>query len=150
MTYSLDDITIIPAIVTDIEHRSECNVYNEDEMLPLFTAPMSSVINAENWEQFSKQKINTIIPRSVAYNTRVQLMDKTFVAWSLKEFEEFIETPINILPNQTLYWCIDIANGHMKKLLTLCSKCKELYGGQVLLMTGNIANDETYYEYAND
>ena len=36
----------------------------------------------------------------------------------------------------------------MKKLIDLCSQCKNKFGGQVILMTGNIANPLTYEEYA--
>ena len=49
MLYGLDDITIIPSVVTYIEHRGDCSVnYQETGMLPLFTAPMASVINDRN------------------------------------------------------------------------------------------------------
>ena len=66
MLYGLDDITIIPSVVTYIEHRGDCSVnYQETGMLPLFTAPMASVINDKNWELYANQQINTIIPRNI-------------------------------------------------------------------------------------
>ena len=146
MTYGLDDITIIPAVTSDISSRSECNVYNDDDMLPLITAPMSSLMNDTNWKTFRGQKINTIIPRNIDFEIRKQLMYETFIAISLVEFQELIDTYI---PNdQVAYWCVDIANGHMTKLLNLCSQCKDKFGGTVILMTGNIANPDTYLEYA--
>ena len=42
--YSLQDISIMPACVTEINHRAECNPYNDNNKLPIFVAPMSSVI----------------------------------------------------------------------------------------------------------
>ena len=53
--YTYSDVTIIPGIVSDIEHRSECLVYNDDGKLPLFTAPMDTVVNEENFGLFEKK-----------------------------------------------------------------------------------------------
>lgn len=145
MLLSFNDICLIPAIVSEIEHRSECNPYLDNGMLPLFTAPMSSVIDENNWQVFKENKINTIIPRSVDWETRLDLSDKTFIAVSLSEFERLIDF---YHPIQTIYICVDIANGHMKKLLDLCKQAKEKFGNYISIMAGNIANPDIYYEYA--
>lgn len=148
MKFSLDDICIVPAVVSDINHRIECNPYNEDNMLPLFTAPMSSVIDENNYDVFLNNKINTIIPRHVDINIRKSLMTKTFVAMGLEEFHLFINESTDIDWEITKYICVDIANGHMRKLLDLCKLAKDKYGGNLVLMAGNIANPATYSEYA--
>ena len=145
MLLSFNDICIIPSEVSDIEHRSECNPYLDNSMLPLFTAPMSSVINENNWQIFRENKVNTIIPRSVSWETRLDLSDKTFIAVSLSEFERLIDF---YHPIQTVCVCVDIANGHMKKLLDLCKQAKEKFGDKIQIMAGNIANPDTYYDYA--
>lgn len=155
MLLSFNDICLIPAVISEIEHRSECNPYINEDLslsmplrlgcLPLFTAPMSSVINENNWEIFKENKINTIIPRSVSWETRLDLSDKTFIAVSLSEFERLMEF---YHPIQTIYVCVDIANGHMKKLLDLCKLAKEKFRDKIQIMAGNIANPNTYYEYA--
>lgn len=145
MLLSFNDICLIPAVISNIEHRSECSPYLDNGMLPLFTAPMSSVINENNWQTFKENKINTIIPRSVSWETRLDLSDKTFIAVSLSEFERLIDF---YHPIQTIYVCVDIANGHMKKLLDLCKQAKEKFGNYISIMAGNIANPETYLEYA--
>ena len=145
MLLSFNDICIIPAVVSNIEHRSECSPYLDNGILPLFTAPMSSVINQDNWEIFKNNKINTIIPRSVDFDIRQELSLETFVAVSLSEFEYLIASSI---PSRTMYICVDIANGHMKKLLDLCKQAKEMFRDKIQLMAGNIANPDTYYEYA--
>ena len=150
MTYSLNDIGLIPARISQIEHRSDCNVYNFDNMLPLFTAPMNSVINEYNYEVFLANCINTIIPRGIDYDKRFELSNKTFVAFGLAEFEQFIKD-FSLIFNTTedvRYVCIDIANGHMRKLIDLCAQAKDQFGGRLLLMTGNIANPDTYTDYA--
>lgn len=144
MLLSFNDICIVPSIISNIESRSECCSYR-NSMLPLITAPMSSVIDKNNWEIFKNNKINTIIPRTINWETRLDLSDKTFIAVSLSEFERLIDF---YHPIQTIYICIDIANGHMKKLLDLCKQAKEKFGDSIQIMTGNIANPYTYYEYA--
>lgn len=150
MLYGLNDISLTPARVTSISHRSECNPYNFDEMLPLFTAPMNSLINEDNYQTFLSNKINTIIPRGVDYKTRWELSTKTFVAVSLSEFEQFIiDLKAQLKESDDVrYVCIDIANGHMKKLIEMCSYAKSQFGGKLLIMAGNIANPETYLDYA--
>ena len=150
MLYGLNDISIIPARITNINHRAECNPYNFDGMLPLFTAPMNSIVNETNYKVFLNNKINTIIPRGVDYKVRVELATKTFVAMGLTEFESFINDLKSKLtnPEDVYYVCIDIANGHMKRLIDLCAEAKSQFGGQLLLMAGNIANPETYLDYA--
>ena len=150
MTYSLNDIGLVPARISQIEHRSDCNVYNFDNMLPLFTAPMNSVINEHNYEAFLANHINTIIPRGVDYDKRFELSNKTFVAFGLAEFKQFIKdfSLVFDTTEDIRYVCVDIANGHMHKLIDLCIQAKDQFGGRLLLMTGNIANPDTYTDYA--
>lgn len=150
MTYGLNDICLVPARTSRIEHRADCSPYNFDGMLPLFTAPMNSVINENNYEVFLRNKINTIIPRGVDYDKRWELSTRTFVALGLSEFEKFIIDFENIYDTTSdiRYVCIDIANGHMLKLIDLCSRAKSMFGGRLSLMAGNIANPDTYTDYS--
>lgn len=150
MLYSLQDITLIPAVVSEISSRSECNPYY-DNKLPLFTAPMSQIIDENNWEVFDNQGINTIIPRNIDLEKRLELCIKTFCAFSLDEFEEYFFTvpeDSDELFKDTHYVLIDVANGHMKRLLDACKKAKEIWNDSLVLMAGNVAHPNTYYEYA--
>lgn len=150
MTYGLNDICLVPARTSRVEHRADCNPYNFDGMLPLFTAPMNSIVNENNYEVFLRNKINTIIPRGVDYGKRWELSTRTFVALGLSEFEKFIIDFENIYDTTSdiHYVCIDIANGHMLKLIDLCSRAKSMFGGRLSLMAGNIANPDTYTDYS--
>ena len=56
LTYSYNDVAIVPASVSTIKHRSDCNVYINNK-LPIFTAPMSTVINEENFEIFNNVNV---------------------------------------------------------------------------------------------
>ena len=148
--YSYNDLTIVPETVTHIAHRSECNVYDQNGMLPLFTAPMSCIINEHNYKIWEHYKINTIIPRTVPYKKRIQLLyNNRWVALSLEEFRKLFcyNLTQDIDESHKFKVCIDLANGHMQKLYDTIveakriSKCK---GYSLTIMTGNIANPYTY------
>ena len=157
---SLDNYEIIPAKVSDIRHRNECipyydAFYSDDAdawclstaYLPVIAAPMSSVINKENYLEFDAEGIMTVMPRTIPYQERVELLQNLlFVAFGLDEFEKFIKENESV-PEETKI-CLDLANGHMQKVLDICKQAKEKFGDNLILMTGNIANPETYLEYA--
>ena len=146
MLYSLDDITIIPANLSHIEHRSECNVFDKAGKLPIFAAPMSCVINTRNYMKFEDNGIHTIIPRNIDFKTRFNLSKEVFAAVSLSEFEQYIALAPKF--EEKHYICVDIANGHMKKLYDLSRTAKDVHKDNLILMVGNIANPETYKLYA--
>jgi len=75
-----------------------------------------------------------------------------------KYFTKYLDTNlINVLSDKNKTWktefqwpikiCIDLANGHMKKLLDLVKDIKRIHGDNIIIMTGNIANPETYRDY---
>jgi hypothetical protein len=153
-----DDITIVPEAVTDICSRSQCIPYDEDGYLPIFASCMSSVVSIENTGDFNAAKIRTVIPRSYPLYVRTEFLEKNednFVAFSLNEAKEvFIDKSVQIMSmlsvrstDEPLRICIDLANGHMKCLLDLVKEIKEKYGKSIVIMTGNIANPETYKYY---
>ena len=150
--YSYADIKIIPAILSNVEHRGSCNVYDEYGNLPIFTAPMSSVVNTENMHYFIEHKITPILPRNIDINTRISKMnEQKWVALSLNEFEDlFITNSKDRIAGNHYYICVDLANGHMKNLLETCIEAKNnatYYGYELIIMTGNIGNPKTYIEY---
>ena len=160
ISYTLNDVTVIPKTVSSVSSRSECspiydcNPDHEDGMSPLFASPMLNIINDENFECFLKNKINIVLPRDderKVYSERKQRWEKywnkVFVALSLNEFKEYFIEERNLLHEKT-YVCIDLANGHMKKLINMCATAKLMYGDKLVLMAGNVANPETYYAYA--
>ena len=71
-----------------------------------------------------------------------------WVALSLNEFVElFISAKLSFENGKTYHVCVDLANGHMAKLYDLIDKAKEKASkeGYIIdVMTGNIANPETY------
>ena len=146
--YILDDIAIQPCITSMINSRSECNAYTEDGMLPIFTAPMPSVIDQTVYQNFVKNAINPIIPRTTGYKMRLELCETMFVGFSLKEFIfEFIENKKEL--DKTYYVLIDMANGHLQSLFSAAYKAKSYYKKSMKLMVGNVANPETYRRFCD-
>ena len=145
ITYGYGDVCILDSITSDIEHRSDCNT-KKDGMLPIFTAPMSSVLNEKNYSIFQEHGIIPIIPRSVPIETRDELAHTgVWVSYSLNEFINFVERN-DILPVNTKI-CIDLAKGNLTTIFDAAKKAKEKFGENITLMSGNIANPKTYKEY---
>ena len=149
--YSYNDLTLVPAVISNISSRSECNPFLEKHFLPIFTAPMASVVNFENYETFLDNGITPIIPRNISLEVRKDLMnDQQWVALSMKEFEDlFINNYLDRIGDfRTHYFiCVDIANGHMKSLYDKCITAKKNADAgdyKLTIMTGNIANSKTY------
>lgn len=144
--YSYNDVTIVPAIVSKINHRRECSPFIEGTKLPIFTAPMSTVINENNFDWFNTNLLYAILPRSVNIDTRIDFLKKGhWVALSLQEFIDLFNYDNKIWESCTVInVLIDIANGHMRKLYDAVAKAKALFKEKICIMVGNIANPETY------
>ena len=147
--YSYNDLTIVPEVISDVSSRSECNPFIKENLLPIIASPMASVVNENNLQSFIDNGIIPIVPRNIDLDRRKALMnDKQWVALSLKEFEFCFITEANKCDFGKHYFiCVDIANGHMKSLYLTCRNAKTLadkYGYILTIMTGNIANAETY------
>lgn len=144
LKYSYNDVMVEPAILSTIEHRAECNPFDENGMLPLFTAPMDSVVNLKNFELFAMHGIIPILPRTVDLEIRIDYAcDGKWAAFSLQEFEEEF-TKGEIVTADNIKALIDIANGHVARLYELVRASKKIYGNRIEVMVGNIANPETY------
>lgn len=164
--YSYNDLTIEPAKISSIKSRKECNPFVEsDKYLPLFTAPMSTITNEYNINIWKLNKIHPMIPRNIGADPNGDIEkrmlyikpfmeDGDWVALSLKEFEYvFVDhkmmSPGEIFPgyNRTYRVCVDLANGHMESLYETINKAKDIADFahyKLIVMTGNIANPETY------
>jgi hypothetical protein len=138
--FDWNDITIVPEILSIISSRSEIDIFR-DGKLPLFTAPMDTVIDANNITEFEKNNINICLPRNVKYDDLKN--NDYFYSYGLDEIIELFENGSK-LPKRVL---IDVANGHMFKLWNISKKIKEKFGDDIELMVGNIANPDTYRKY---
>lgn len=141
MKLDWNDISIVPAELSPISSRSEINPFTIDGQLPLFTAPMDTVIDESNIHSFEKNFINICLPRHVKYSELKN--DNYFYSYGLDEIVQLFESDAQ-LPKKVL---IDVANGHMQRLYDVSKQIKEKYGDQIELMVGNIANPHTYRKY---
>lgn len=162
MLYSLNEVTLIPANMSTISHRNECNPFCETGKLPLFAAPMSCVIDENNYTTFEEQGISVVLPRNLNFGFRYTKCihkkcndtrcNNTFSAFSLEEARKFMDYDEEIakIKEEENYFhiCIDVANGHMKSLITICKDLKDKYGDTIQIMAGNIARPSTFIEYA--
>lgn len=142
MKFDFNDILIEPCAISKVQSRKQVKVLDDNGFLPLFTAPMDTVVEKENLEIFIKNKIYPIIPRT-SFSTNV---DMDWLALSLKEFEEKFLMK-ELVPGEPIPYrniLIDIANGHMLLLLDAVKKAKKKYGNLLNLMVGNVANPSTY------
>lgn len=165
LKYSYSDLSIIPAISSNINSRSECSPYKSNDIasnnlhLPIFTAPMQSVCDDSNYKLFEQNNIIPIIHRNVDYNKRIELTKRgVWCAYSIKEFKETFCDNFKIKPHYGYYLrvLIDVANGHMQQIFDLAIKAKQniryyneknITSFKLVLMAGNIANPKTYLNY---
>lgn len=150
MKFDFNDILLVPETISSINSRKEVNPYDENGMLPIMTAPMDTVIDMKNFKTFVDNKIYSILPRGISGATG-SINKFVWQSYGLEEFEEVFTTkkidPIEH-EDEKYYALIDTANGHMQKLFSLAKKAKEMYGDKLVLMVGNIANPNTFVEYA--
>ena len=156
VTYSLDDVGIVQSSVSYCEHRKDVNPFIKvcgRDMYPIFASPMESVIDENNYRIFIDNKITPVIPRTVqmrlSLDERLKLSSETFVSFSLKEAEELLAANAFGDLGFVSYICIDMAHGTLRSLYKVCRDIKDMYGDNVIIMTGNVNNAEAYYYYCD-
>lgn len=139
--FDFDDILITPKISSSVNSRyNDIDPYYYDDIakgtkgrLPLFTAPMDSVVSSKNMWQFQDVKINVVLPRTEVYKVHYTQFNSFGLKDNVDQFTKFV--------------LIDVANGHMRSVLDWCEKTKTKFP-EIKIMAGNIANPYTYKEYA--
>jgi IMP dehydrogenase/GMP reductase len=151
--FDFDDILIVPKVHGDISSRYKDIIL--PSKLPLFTAPMDTVVNYENKNIFLENKINVVLPRTVPY---LQFLAKEVMAGKLDDGGVFVSFGLNNIRthitgvqrfHKNANILIDVANGHMKLIVDICKEIKK-FRPDVTIMVGNIANPETYRWYAEN
>ena len=158
--YDFDDILIEPQVTTKINSRYKDILL--PPTLPLFTAPMDTVVDLSNADFFIEKGINVCLPRTIKYNelgffptyelkeekdatVQYEGFDDKFFSFGLNELKEMLKQS-----NYGFYnfpkILIDVANGHMEEIIEVCKEIKVINPGKVI-MVGNIANPETYRWY---
>ncbi len=152
--FDFDDVLIIPGLKTDISSRYK-NV-TLPRTLPLFTAPMDTVINLNNLDLFLDNGINVTLPRTVKYeqffeqvqNNNTAKYLNVFISFGFEDLDELYENNFKDLYNNA-HILIDVANGHMQKIVDYAREIKRLRP-DIKIMVGNIGNPETYGWYVEN
>lgn len=156
--FDLNDIVIIPAEGSDINSRTECNVFTEfnlDKFLPIMASPMDTVVSPDNYKTFLRNNIIPCLPRGIDRGNVPIDKRYYFQSFGLCEIEKQLNYDFASgdwqMDNELLYafWkfpnvLIDISNGHMNKLIPIIKEIKHRYP-DIVLMVGNVANPETFY-----
>ena len=135
--FDFDDILIQAAPISSIRSRSEISELDHLNNLPIFAAPMDTVVSQANISEFTSQKINVCLPRGETAPQDSPTM--VFESFSLSQVEQSLLEK-HTLPDFTL---IDIANGHMQALVDITQQIKQRQP-KITLMVGNIANADTF------
>ena len=154
--FDFNDIALVPSILSKIESRSEINL---PSIFPLIASPMNSVLSIKRKGRFNDnfyfQLLNEMmvcVPRGYEYSISNQFLEwseLSFKSISLQEFR-LIETDFESFTSivkESNNILVDIANGHMWKLLDLSKIFLKKFKDKKL-MIGNIANPYTYDEFA--
>jgi hypothetical protein len=153
------DIALVPSVLSKIESRSEIKL---PPLLPLIASPMNSVLSIKKDDRFHEEFLLSLlrqmmvcIPRNYEYciynelSKHSSLNKSMFKSISLQEFK-LLETDFDTFDNlvhDSECILVDIANGHIWKLLDLSKIFIKKFKGRKL-MIGNIANPHTYNEFA--
>jgi len=145
--FDFDDILIVPQKTTDITSR-----YNDitlPKMLPIFTAPMDTVVNLTNADEFTARGINVCLPRTLPHVNELyintELNENMFPSFGIQDIDRIIQHDEILKMYKNIL--IDVANGHMEIILDKCREIKTI-NPNIKIMVGNIANPETYKYYA--
>lgn len=146
--FDFDDLLILPATLTPIRSRKNVSTRYDNGFFPLMTAPMDTVVNMGNFDNYERNGIIPIIPR-VLYPEKSWYRTDKFLSYSLDDFEKIFlsEDKIKTYHGNKIMALIDIANGHMEALYEVTKSAKKIYGEDMCLMIGNIANPDTYQKY---
>jgi IMP dehydrogenase len=150
--YELEDVNIIKAPISFIEHRSECDPMIEmcgRKVYPVIVAPMGAVTDENNYMTWLENGFICVVPRTVDYEKRIEISKETFASFSLSEAEELWEKK-TLEDGAVHYICIDIAHGTMQALYQICHRLTESLHDNVVVMTGNVAVPEAYDYYSNN
>jgi len=181
--FDFNDILIVPKKNVHINSRYLDIIL--PQKLPLFTAPMNTVVNLDNLEFFLNNRINVTLPRTITYEEFSAVLNKktllqhriindemffpikkekslgynkiplttltiasTFVSLGFKDLDRYyLDNFKNFHEGARIL--IDVANGHMQKIIDYCREIKRLRP-DVIIMVGNIGNPESYWWYAQN
>ncbi len=149
--YDFDDILIEPAVMSQLI-QSRYKDIKLPKVLPIFTAPMDTVVDINNIQKFLDLGIMVVIPRTIKYSDVKYYSPKgnkyVFCSLSLEDVKYELTVGFSGVQKYGSI-LIDVANGHQMRIIYLCKDIKKIRP-DITIMVGNIANPEAYKVYAQN
>ena len=123
MKFDFKDICLVPSKISRISSREQVNARTVRNFLPIMAAPMDTVVNINNANEYVLNGIMPCIPRlgegvAPRFNN-----DSMFVSMSLDDFSFFINEYESFKGHSgVIKILVDVANGHMKHLQGIIQK----------------------------
>lgn len=142
---SLDQIALIPKVLSNVDTRKDVNPFDENGKLPIFVAPMTCILNVDNYDLFNS-KTYAVLP-VFADNSYLLEALKLSNGWFAIPFDVFkkLADCTEKVDDGHFFICVDMADGHIRSLYEYVTKFKRMYPN-AKVMIGNIANAQTYAE----
>lgn len=155
-SYTFADIGLVPTEVSDIRSRDDIDTTTSflgmPMSLPLLASPMETVVDANFAICFAELGGLAFLPRTSQIDRDLAEYDKVVQAvghaaipsigtGQLKLAEAYVKRGARHL-------CIDVANGAHVNVLETVEQIHRLLGGEIQIVTGNVASKETYAELA--
>lgn len=145
MKYNIKDIYLCPsAIPTEV---NQCNIYDNNKMLPFFMASPAEFITGSTYEILNSEKINTIISVFESLELRLKLITNSFVNLSDIQSDMIIDMLSEKFdPSKTYNICINYPTKNYSKFLENCKILKSKFGDNLRLMINRVNSPELYKE----
>jgi len=156
--FDFDDILIVPSKISDITSRYKDIAL--PEILPLFTAPMDTVVNLNNIDDYIDNGIMVCLPRTIKIDEFNEFLftcrnrnkyNNVFLSFGFDDLDEFFENEWMFQQklHRGFHMLIDVANAHMLKVVNYVNRLTKIRP-DIIIMIGNIGNPETYLYYAEN
>ena len=149
----LENISLIPADIPNYGNpdvgKVNFNVVNHEDgsqSLPIFTAPMPSVVDENNYQLFMKKGIRPMLSRVEDLNMRLDGCQYIMTSFTLGEIRQHFLSSKRV-SDKLLRISIDSGDGHDIEVLNVAVDLRRVYGNQVCIMAGNIGNPKLYLDY---
>lgn len=150
---TFDDILLNPAPNNrGLRDKSKYNFSVKDDMdntysLPIFTTPSDSIVNKENNRVWMQSGIRPILPRTEPFEIRLEACQYIFAAFTIDEVKAGFVNSGKRTSSCQFRVCIETDNGGDIEIFNLSMQLRKIYGGQIIIMAGNIGNPKTYIDY---
>jgi len=151
-----DDVLLVPQY-SEIPSRHEINVMITDEdnnpifigdralQLPIFAAPMDTVVDEISAKKFVANGVCPILHRYCTIDEQVETYNRVVetpgapVGAAVGATGDFEDRSRALYDAGCRFFCVDVAHGHHILVKNAIKKLRDLFGNEIYIMAGNIA-----------